>query len=69
MKLVCIDNIGRNHLTIGRVYSLVETSWWANDSKMYYYIVDNNDKYRFELRERFISLDESRDRKIEEICH
>jgi hypothetical protein len=67
VKLVCIDNYERhNYLTLHGIYE-----GWTQPSgygkKNYYVEGEDDGKSRWELKKRFILLDEWRDRQLNQI--
>ena len=65
MKIVCVDNIGyESELTIGKTYDLI--SYSSRSFSPYKVLNDLGQVYSFD-EERFITLDEYREKQIDKI--
>lgn len=66
-KIVCIDNTHRhNYLTTNRTYTLMEGSHTGYDRKNYRVLCDDG-KVRWELKKRFVTLEDWRDNQLKQI--
>jgi DNA-directed RNA polymerase subunit N (RpoN/RPB10) len=65
MKVICLDTsgFGSRRLKFGKVYNV------TNESTSEWEVIDDLGIKRFFLKSRFISLEEFRNKKIEEILY
>lgn len=65
--VVCINNNGEKQLTIGKQYIINLIVIWDDADIFEMGIIDDDDRHNFYTSTRFISLNEYRENKINEI--
>lgn len=66
--VVCINNNGEKQLTIGKQYIINLIVIWDDAADIFEMgIIDDDDRHNFYTSTRFISLNEYRENKINEI--
>lgn len=68
MKVICINNDGKPHLTIGKIYDVcINKQANAEDAEIYFYIKCDNGSIVDYFKYRFLELYKWRDLQINSI--
>jgi hypothetical protein len=69
MKMICVDkSYFPDRLTLGKEYNIITTLTNNNGINIYYQLKDDLGQYCMIHCDKFISQEESRHRKLEELC-